>query len=235
QWYLRALGWSLRHRGFVAGGAIASFAAGLALVPLIPKGFVPHLDRGTFIVFATVAHPGAHPAAEAIRAANIFDATIRRDADVANVLASAGDRGDPAVATLTVALRDDRRSRTFDVQNRVRAGLPRVAGVVTSVEDVPFVDNGVAKPLSVVIADADLGTLARAARQLADALRRERGFVDVTAAGLDGNPRAPAKITHEKRRRVMDVQADLAGLSVGDATARVERPDRLAAGRIDRG
>ncbi len=27
-----------------------AFAAGLALIPFIPKGFIPHLDRGVFLV-----------------------------------------------------------------------------------------------------------------------------------------------------------------------------------------
>lgn len=46
--YQKLLHWSLRRRGIVVGIAILSFVAGLALIPLIPKGFIPKLDRGEF-------------------------------------------------------------------------------------------------------------------------------------------------------------------------------------------
>ena len=52
--YRSLLQWSLNHRWQVVSIAIASFIAGIALIPLIPQGFVPQLDRGEFkIVYAT--------------------------------------------------------------------------------------------------------------------------------------------------------------------------------------
>ncbi|MGD2183485.1 efflux RND transporter permease subunit [Lusitaniella coriacea] len=54
QTYRNLLQWSLNHRGIVVIIAIASFAAGVALIPLIPKGFIPKLDRGEFnIIFSS--------------------------------------------------------------------------------------------------------------------------------------------------------------------------------------
>ncbi len=55
--YRRLLDWSLRHRGWVLGIACLSFVAGLALIPLIPKGFIPKLDRGEFNVAYTAPLP----------------------------------------------------------------------------------------------------------------------------------------------------------------------------------
>ena len=55
--YSRLLRWSLRHRWKVVGIAIASFIAGIAIIPLIPQGFVPQLDRGEFYLNYTVALP----------------------------------------------------------------------------------------------------------------------------------------------------------------------------------
>ncbi|NJR67997.1 MAG: MMPL family transporter, partial [Synechococcales cyanobacterium CRU_2_2] len=46
--YRALLVWALRNRWWVVALAAASFVAGLALMPLIPKGFIPKLDRGTF-------------------------------------------------------------------------------------------------------------------------------------------------------------------------------------------
>jgi multidrug efflux pump subunit AcrB len=55
--YRQSLDWSLRHRPTVMGVAIASFIIGLALIPLIPQGFIPVLDRGEFNVTYTSAPP----------------------------------------------------------------------------------------------------------------------------------------------------------------------------------
>ncbi|MEX0268723.1 efflux RND transporter permease subunit [Leptolyngbyaceae cyanobacterium UHCC 1019] len=48
QQYQRLLQWSLTHKAIVVAIALASFVGGLALIPLIPKGFIPKLDRGEF-------------------------------------------------------------------------------------------------------------------------------------------------------------------------------------------
>jgi multidrug efflux pump subunit AcrB len=54
QSYRNLLSWSLSHRSIVIGLAVLSFVAGIALIPLVPKGFIPKLDRGEFnIVFTT--------------------------------------------------------------------------------------------------------------------------------------------------------------------------------------
>lgn len=57
QTYRNLLRWSLDHRKIVIGLAILSFILGVALIPLIPKGFMPQLDRGEFNVVYTVPLP----------------------------------------------------------------------------------------------------------------------------------------------------------------------------------
>ncbi|MEH2085112.1 MAG: efflux RND transporter permease subunit [Nostoc sp.] len=53
QSYRNLLSWSLNHRKIVIGLAALSFIAGIALIPLIPKGFIPKLDRGEFNIVYT--------------------------------------------------------------------------------------------------------------------------------------------------------------------------------------
>jgi Cation/multidrug efflux pump len=48
--YRRLLQWSLTHRKRVILIAILSFIAGLALIPFVPQGFLPRLDRGEFVI-----------------------------------------------------------------------------------------------------------------------------------------------------------------------------------------
>jgi multidrug efflux pump subunit AcrB len=230
--YTAALTWSLDHRALVVAGAIVSLAIGLAIIPLIPKGFIPHLDRGQFQVIIRLNNPGATPVPDAIAAAESLDAVIRRDPAVATVLAAVGDRGDPAVATLAVTLRHNRSAPTITVENRVRAALPALANATTSVEDVPFVENGVTKPLRVTVSDPDLTVLERATASLAHSLMSQKGFVDVSAGGLAFADGVPTLITREDGKRVVDVDADLVGVNIGDATARV---DAIARAILPRG
>lgn len=49
--------WALNHRRAVIGIAIGSFVAGIALIPLIPQGFIPQLDRGEFKIVYTTPLP----------------------------------------------------------------------------------------------------------------------------------------------------------------------------------
>lgn len=55
--YRSFLSWSLRYRSIVLWLAIFSFIAGIALIPFIPQGFIPRLDRGEFNVFYTTQLP----------------------------------------------------------------------------------------------------------------------------------------------------------------------------------
>jgi len=55
--YSNVLQWALNHRQTVIGIAIGSFIAGIALIPLIPQGFVPQLDRGEFKIVYTTPLP----------------------------------------------------------------------------------------------------------------------------------------------------------------------------------
>ncbi|MBD2292576.1 efflux RND transporter permease subunit [Anabaena sphaerica FACHB-251] len=55
--YRNLLSWSLNHRKIVIALAVLSFIAGIALIPLIPKGFIPKLDRGEFNITYTAPLP----------------------------------------------------------------------------------------------------------------------------------------------------------------------------------
>ena len=70
--YRNLLRWALNHRREVIGIAVASFIAGIALIPLIPQGFVPQLDRGEFKIVYTTPLP---------KIANRNQSTVRANGD----------------------------------------------------------------------------------------------------------------------------------------------------------
>ena len=55
--YQLLLLWSLKYRKTVLILALVSFLLGIALIPLIPKGFIPKLDRGEFNIVYTTQLP----------------------------------------------------------------------------------------------------------------------------------------------------------------------------------
>ncbi|AFY46477.1 cation/multidrug efflux pump [Nostoc sp. PCC 7524] len=55
--YRNLLAWSLNHRTIVIALAVLSFVAGIAIIPFIPKGFIPKLDRGEFNITYTAPLP----------------------------------------------------------------------------------------------------------------------------------------------------------------------------------
>ncbi|BAQ63315.1 efflux RND transporter permease subunit [Geminocystis sp. NIES-3709] len=57
QKYRNLLIWSLSHRKIVLVIALVSFILGIILIPFIPQGFIPQLDRGEFNVIYTSELP----------------------------------------------------------------------------------------------------------------------------------------------------------------------------------
>ncbi len=222
-WYRGILAWSLRRPRTVLIAAAVSFVAGLAIVPLIPKGFIPHLDRGDFLV--TVTAPANAKNGVALAAAKRYERVVRQDADVADVLVTIGGRGDPTSGELYVTLKPSRSATTFDVENRVRTALPTLANIVPSVEDIPFVDTGVSKPLRVSLSaplTTNLDVLEDAAQSVATRTAEIPGLVGVTLVGIERNDRgALTRIDHEALLRVAYIDGDTTGLPIGDATTKV--------------
>ena len=218
--YRQLLSWALRHRVIVVIIALVAFGAGLALIPFIPKGFIPHLDRGEFIV--TFQTPLGTSLGDTIRAAGELEASIRTDPNVSNLYTTIGARqGQSNVGTIDVHLRPNRNGRTIDAENAVRAHLPQLDGVMTSVGDVPFVGTDATKAVQFALIGDDLDRLRRIGRNFEHRVQQIPGFVDVTATGIsDGTPFSA--IEHVGGLRAVQISSDLAaGLRVGDADDRV--------------
>ncbi|WP_017302272.1 efflux RND transporter permease subunit [Nodosilinea nodulosa] len=251
--YSRLLGWALGHRWMVVALAIASLVAGIALIPLVPQGFIPQLDRGEFNVTyqAPLPQPGAQGSAasgvltqqarnprlaqaagaaaqinpmqlifaQSQSVAEQIEATVLQAPAVASVLTTVGVRGKPNQGKLYVTLSPDRALTTAEVQDQLRADLPQIPGVTTSVEDLQFVDTGGEKPLQVVLVGEDLAQLHQAATALKDRVAALPGFVDVSTTEAVGSAGEIVEINRRSGQRVAYVTANLsAGQALGKAT-----------------
>ncbi len=218
--YREILAWSLQHRGAVVGIACAALVAGVALIPFIPKGFIPHLDRGEFRVNFTA--PLGTSLADSQNVARQLEETIRANRDVTHAYTTIGARANASnVGTIDVYLAPNRHAKTIDVENAIRSRLPAIDGVVTTVADVPFVGSDTAKSLQFALVGDDLETLRRVGRNLEHHLQKTPGFVDVGATGLsDGTPFSG--IEHLGEKRAVGITSDLVSdLTIGDANDRV--------------
>lgn len=181
--YIGLLGWCLRHRWATLGGATGFFAASVALVPLIPRDFVPAADRGRASLAIELA-PGA-TLAETEAVAQRATRILKARPEVSSVFASLGTRnaggaggpaigtttkeGEPRMATLTVTLvpRNQRAVSQQRFEREVRPALERLPGA-----RVRFgADGQSGAKASITLVGDDAETLAGAARELERQMR----------------------------------------------------------------
>jgi len=214
--YRRTIAWALGHRRYVIVLAMVAFVAGLALIPFIPKGFIPHLDRGEFRV--NFQSPLGTSLSDTEGTAEQLEQSIRSDPAVTNVYTTIGDRPNQSnVGVIDVTLDPRRRVKTIDVEDAVRGRLPQLDGVVATVADVPFVGTDTTKPVQFALVGSNPDELQTVGRDFEHQLQKVKGFVDVSASGLsDGTPFSA--IEHVDGARAVQITADLGpSLQLGDA------------------
>lgn len=237
--YRKLLVWSLRHRWIVMGIAILSFVGGIAIIPLIPQGFIPKLDRGEFNVRYTAPLPQIpsrealaadpsllaqiNPLQDSLNVAKQLEEAIRKAPGIETVFTTVGSReGEPNKGLIYVKLKDDRPTPTPQVQDQLRATLPQIAGATTSIEDIPFVEAGSQKPLQASIRGNDLAIITKAATDLKDRIGKLPGFADITITGSKLDNDTITQIDRRDGERVVYISANLGkDLPLGSATERL--------------
>ncbi|MBW4511654.1 MAG: efflux RND transporter permease subunit [Scytonematopsis contorta HA4267-MV1] len=247
QVYQNILKWSLNHRRSVIALALLSFVGAIALVGLIPKGFIPKLDRGEFNITYAAPIPdiqqqrkqaedlfssflgsgepnvpvvASNPLNESLEVAKKLEETVRKSPDVETVFTTVGSReGEPNKGILYIKLKNERKLTTAQLQEQFRSTLPKLPGVTTSVEDIQFVDTGGQKPLQVAIQGNDLKSLNDTAEKIKQRLEKLPGFVDVSTSGERNKGNDIFQIERLNHQRVAYINANLGkDLSLGDAT-----------------
>jgi len=132
RWYLSAVRWCLAHRRITVVGAAAFFLGSLALIPLIPTGFVPASDRGYTTV--NVELPPGSSLRSTLEIAESARAALTGVPGIQNVFTTIGAGGGRqsgevrrGALTLTLTPRDRRASQEV-IETAVRQKLRGVAG-----------------------------------------------------------------------------------------------------------
>ncbi|MEI6547752.1 MAG: efflux RND transporter permease subunit, partial [Burkholderiales bacterium] len=186
--YLAAVRWCLRHRGITAIFSILFFVGSIALVPLLPKGFVPPADRGQTQV--SIELPPGSTLQQTLDAAEQVRGLVAASPDVRHVLSSVGggSSGDAfaigaapearkAVLTVLLTGRTERDRKQQAVETEIRERLAQVPGVRLSVGSQ---DSGV--KMQLVLSSEDPPALGAAAQALERDLRTLKGIGNVSSS-----------------------------------------------------
>ena len=142
--YLRAAAWCLKHRVITMIAATVFFIGSIALIPLLPTGFIPPDDNSQTQVYLELA-PGA-TLTQTLAAAEQARRLVSQVEHVRSVYTTIGGGSagsDPFAmagaaetrkATLTVLLTERRdRPRKQGIENKMRAALEALPGVRSKV------------------------------------------------------------------------------------------------------
>ena len=148
--YLRAVRWCIGHRGATFVAAALFFAGSLALIPLLPAGFVPASDTG--LTTLSVELPPGSNLAETVAVTEAARRAIttgpNRVPGVANVFTTAGNPqgasgtsavsgpGDVRKASMMITLGDrSQRPGSTEIENQIRARIAGVPGARFSIDN----------------------------------------------------------------------------------------------------
>ena len=186
--YLIAVQWCLTHRLLTLVLATLFFVGSLALVPLLPKGFVPPADRGQTLVNIERA-PGS-TLQETFLAAERARLKLGAIPEVVKVFSSVGAgvsgdafaRGSAAEVrkgslTVTLTHRSDRKKNQQEVEADIRELLSREPGVRITVGPQ---DVGV--KMQIVLQSEDPVALGAAAHVVENELRGLKGVGNVLSS-----------------------------------------------------
>jgi len=188
QRYLAAMQWCLRHRRKTIFASAVFFAGSIALVPLLPTGFVPAADRAQTQI--NIELPPGSTLAETRRVAEQARIAAMQVKGIKHVFSSigGGSSGDAfapgasaearrAVLTLSTTHRDDRTESLGDIEMQLRDKMANIPGARFNVGRM---DTGV--KMQLVLRSEDPVALSATARAVERELRTLRGVGNVSSS-----------------------------------------------------
>jgi multidrug efflux pump subunit AcrB len=185
--YMATMQWCLHHRLLTVIGSALFFAASIAIVPLLPTGFIPVADRAQTLV--NVELPPGSTLTETLAAAERARTEAMQIPGMVSVFSSVGggSSGDAftpgaaaearrAVLTLTAVHRSQRSLSMQQIETRLRARLVQIPGARFTVGTL---DSGV--KMQLVLKSDDPAELSETAQRVERELRTLRGIGNVSS------------------------------------------------------
>ncbi len=200
--YRRTLNICVHHQFIVLLVFFALVAGTAVLVVRIPKGFLPNDDTGQLFVFTQAAQDiGFDAMVEKQRQAVDI---LRKDPNVANVMAFVGAGGSSATLNLgrmIVNLKPPRERRSADeVVQEIRPKLQNIPGLTAFPQNLPLIRIGgklTNSTYQFVLQDTDTKQLFEWTPRLVAALSKVPGFLDVNSDMLIANPQLDVTIDRD--------------------------------------
>ncbi|MCH8620683.1 efflux RND transporter permease subunit [Undibacterium sp. TS12] len=186
--YMKTMQWCLRHRLTTMIAATVFFFSSIALVGLLPTGFVPAADRAQTQV--NIELPPGSTLAETRATAEQARLAIMKDKNIISVFSSigGGSSGDAfapgaaaearrAVLTVVAVHRNKRKDSIADIDAKIRNEVADISGARFTVGPP---DNGV--KMQLVLQSEDSLALVEAAQKVERELRTLKGVGNVSSS-----------------------------------------------------
>jgi multidrug efflux pump subunit AcrB len=186
--YMKTMQWCLRHRLVTMIAATVFFVCSIALVGLLPTGFVPASDRAQTQV--SIELPPGSTLAETRVIAEQARVAIMKDKNILSVFSSVGggSSGDAfapgaaaearkAILTVTATHRNKRKDAISDIDAKIRSQVADISGAKFTVGPP---DTGV--KMQLVLQSEDPLALVEAAQKVERELRTLKGVGNVSSS-----------------------------------------------------
>ncbi len=203
--YLPLLAWSLRHKGWVLGGAVAALVGSLALFPLLGKEFMPQLQEGS-IMWRVTSIPSAS-LDESIEVSKRIENALSQYPEVNTTIAMIGraEKGETAdvnyMEIYTELKPKAQWSRSIEaLADAMRETLEQVVPTTVIAFTQPIqmrveeLISGVRATLAAKLYGEDLGELDRLSQRIKDTIAQVPGVADLSLEANLGKPQVRIRV-----------------------------------------
>jgi HAE1 family hydrophobic/amphiphilic exporter-1 len=216
-WYRKRLDWALHHRKAVLFGALGAFLLSMAIVPFLPREFIPAQDRDMLMV--KVRMPVGTALEETDRVVGLVEDIMSKMPEITMISAQVGSQAEQdasdAASTFSNAgthegllwvglvKRDQRKESDLQLLERIRRQLPNLKGVKFEAIDMSqMMLGGSSAPVEIKLFGKELTSLKGQADQVVQLISGIEGLRDVTHSLAAGKPEVQIKIDRERAYRL---------------------------------